>query len=46
MKEMGPWDGVGGGGGAAEEPECVRMAPAASRDGMRRSEKAEVPEEV
>ena len=40
---MGPWDGVGDGGGAAEEPECVRMAPAASRDGMRRSEKAEVP---
>ena len=46
MKEMGPWDGVGGGGGAAEEPECVRMAPAASRDGMRRSEKAAVPEEA
>ena len=46
MKEMGPWDWVGGGGGAAEEPECVRMAPAASRDGMRRSEKAEVSEET
>ena len=46
MKEMGPWDWVGGGGGAAEEPECVRMAPAASRDGMRRSQKAEVSEEA
>jgi hypothetical protein len=35
---MGPWDEVGGGGGAAEEPDQVRMAPAANRDGMRRSE--------
>jgi hypothetical protein len=43
---MGPWDGVGGGGGAAEDPELVRMAPAASRDGMRRSEKTEVQEEA
>ena len=43
---MNPWDGMTGGGRAAEEPECVRVASAAGRDGIGRSEKAKVPEEA
>jgi len=39
---MGPLDGVRGGSREAEEPGRAAVAPAASLDGTRPSEKAEV----
>ena len=46
MKEMGPWIGRGSGCRAAEEPVRGKATSAAGRGGMRRSEKAKVPEEA
>jgi hypothetical protein len=43
---MGPLDGVRGGSREAEEPGRAEVAPAASLDGTRRSEKAEVLEKA
>jgi hypothetical protein len=43
---MGPWDGVGAGHKAAEEPVSVKASSVAGRGGIRRSEKAKVPEEA
>ena len=43
---MGPWNGRRSGCRAAEEPVRVKAASAAGRGGMRRSEKAKVPEEA
>ena len=37
MKEMGPWNGRGAEGGAAEKPVRVKRASAAGREGTRRS---------
>ena len=42
----GPLDGVRGGSRAAEEPARAEVAPAASLDGTRPSEKAEVLEKA
>ena len=46
VKEMGTWNGRRSGCRAAEEPVRVKAASAAGRGGMRRSEKAKVPEEA
>ena len=43
---MGPSGGMRGGSREAEEPGRAEVAPAASLDGTRRSEKAEVLEEA
>ncbi len=43
---MGPLDGVRGGSRAVEEPGRAEMAPAASLDGTRRGEEAEVLEKA
>ncbi len=43
---MGPWNGRRAGCRAAEEPVRVKAASEAGRGGMRRSEKAKVPEEA
>jgi len=37
VKEMGPWNGRGAEGGAAEKPVRVKRASAAGREGTRRS---------
>ena len=42
MRKMGQSDGVRGGSRSAEEPGRAEVAPAASLDGTRRSENAEV----
>jgi hypothetical protein len=42
VKEMGPWNGRGTEGRAAEKPARVKGASAAGREGTRRSEKAKV----
>jgi hypothetical protein len=43
---MGPWDERGAGRKAAEEPVGVKTLSVAGRGGIRRSEKAKVPEEA
>ena len=43
---MGPWDGRGAGRKAAEEPVLVKASSVTGRGGIRRSEKAKVPEEA
>jgi hypothetical protein len=43
---MGPLDGVRGGSRASEGPGRAEVAPAASLDGTRRSEKAKVLEKA
>ena len=46
MRQEGEGDGPGSGCRAAEEPVRVKATSAAGRGGMRRSEKAKVPEEA
>jgi len=43
---MGPWNGGGAKGGAAEKPARVKGASASGWEGTRRSEKAKVSEEA
>jgi hypothetical protein len=43
---MGPWTGKRAGCRSAEEPVWVQVASAAGRGGIKRSEKAKVPEEA